>query len=70
MCGSRHSYYVWNVLGGISLVFGWGGGCRTSTLKFKGGALITFYDMTINNFYGGKISWRETFGHFVFCKKK
>lgn len=39
--------------GRISLVFGWGGRCRTSTLKFKGGALILFNDTTINNFMGG-----------------
>lgn len=59
MCGSRHSYYFRNVLGGISLVFGWGGSFRTSTLQCKGGALITFNDTTINNFDGGggEISW-------------
>lgn len=49
-------------------MFGWGGRCRTSTLKFKGGALITFNDTTINNFYWGEISWRETFGHLYSVK--
>lgn len=49
-------------------MFGWVGRCRTSTLKFLGGALIMFNDTTINNFYGGRVSWRESFGHLYFVK--